>query len=68
LQQLPAHTPAAVVERASLADERSVVTTLGGLADAITRERLASPCIIVVGDVLQGVAAAQGLDRRHHRA
>lgn len=60
LQQLSPDTPAAVVERASLAGERSVVTTLGGLADAITREGLASPCIIVVGDVLQGVAAARG--------
>lgn len=68
LQQLPTNTPAAVVERASLADERSVVTTLGSLVDTIAGEGLASPCIIVVGDVLQGVAAARGVNHGRHAA
>ncbi len=59
LSGLPAGTPAAVIERASLPDERSVLTTLGALLHSIESEGLSSPCIIVVGDVLRGAAAAQ---------
>lgn len=58
LTGLPASTPVAVVQRASLPDQRHIVTTLGELADAIAREQLASPSVIVVGDVVSGVAAA----------
>jgi uroporphyrin-III C-methyltransferase len=58
LTGLPASTPVAVVQRASLADERSAVTTLGDLDATIAREQLASPSVIIVGDVISGVAAA----------
>ncbi|MEJ5991173.1 uroporphyrinogen-III C-methyltransferase [Ramlibacter sp. PS3R-8] len=58
LAALPAATPVAVVQRASLPDQRHAVTTLGELATTIEREGLASPSVIVVGDVVQGVAAA----------
>lgn len=60
LSALPAATPAAVVQRASRPDQRQCMTTLGDLAAAIEREQLASPCVIVVGDVLRGIAAAAG--------
>jgi uroporphyrin-III C-methyltransferase len=58
LSGLPASTPVAVVQRASLPDQRHLVTTLGELAAAIEREQLASPSVIVVGDVVSGIAAA----------
>ena len=58
LTALPAGTPVAIVERASLPEERRAVTTLGALAQTLEREHLGSPCVIVVGDVLRGVAAA----------
>ncbi len=58
LTGLPASTPVAVIQRASLPDERSAVTTLGELNATIVREQLASPSVIVVGDVVGGVAAA----------
>jgi uroporphyrin-III C-methyltransferase len=58
LTGLPASTPVAVIQRASLPDERQAVTTLGQLHATITREQLASPSVIVVGDVVSGVAAA----------
>ncbi|MEO5672298.1 MAG: uroporphyrinogen-III C-methyltransferase [Ramlibacter sp.] len=58
LTGLPASTPVAVVQRASLADERSAVTTLGELDATIAREGLASPSVIIVGDVISGVVAA----------
>jgi uroporphyrin-III C-methyltransferase len=57
LAELPAGTPAAVVQRVSLPGERQLVTTLGDLSAAIAREQLASPAVIVVGDVISGVAA-----------
>lgn len=60
LSGLPPDTPAAVVQRASLPGERQALTTLGELAATIEREQLASPCVIVVGDVLRGIAAAAG--------
>jgi uroporphyrin-III C-methyltransferase len=58
LSALPSETPVAVVQRASLPDQRQVVTSLGQLAATIAREQMASPAIIVVGDVLRGLAAS----------
>jgi len=58
LTALPASTPAALVQRASQADERRAVTTLGELAATIESQKLASPCVMVVGDVVRGMAAA----------
>jgi uroporphyrin-III C-methyltransferase len=58
LTALPASTPVAIVQRASLPDQRHAVTTLGELATTIADESLASPSVIVVGDVVRGVAAA----------
>jgi uroporphyrin-III C-methyltransferase len=58
LSGLPAETPVAIVQRASLPDQRHAVTTLGQLAATIEREGLASPSVIVVGDVVRGVAMA----------
>lgn len=58
LTGLPASTPVAVVQRASLPDQRQAVTTLGELNATIAREALASPSVIVVGDVISGVATA----------
>lgn len=59
LSALPADTPAAIVQHASLPQQRHAVTTLGELAATIERERLASPSVIVVGDVIRGIAAAR---------
>ena len=59
LSALPADTPAAIVQHASLPQQRHAVTTLGELAATIDREQLASPSVIVVGDVIRGIAAAQ---------
>jgi uroporphyrin-III C-methyltransferase len=48
---LPARTPAAVIARATLPDERAVVTTLGELP-AIAAG-VAGPAIVVVGEVVR---------------
>ncbi|MBE2263186.1 MAG: uroporphyrinogen-III C-methyltransferase [Burkholderiaceae bacterium] len=59
LTGLPASTPAAVIQHASLPEQRHTVTTLGQLQQAIEDEQLSSPSIIVIGDVVRGVNAAQ---------
>jgi uroporphyrin-III C-methyltransferase len=61
LSGLPASTPVAIVQHASLPNQRHAVTTLGELQATIAREQLASPSVIVVGDVISGVAAAASL-------
>ena len=61
LQGLPAHTPVAIIQNASLPAQRHAVTTLGLLRATIEQQQLQSPSVIVVGDVLQGLLAA-GLD------
>ncbi len=58
-QGLPVDTPVALVQHASLPTQRQAITTLGELHTTLVREQLASPCVIVVGDVLQGVQALQ---------
>ncbi|HAL36699.1 MAG TPA: uroporphyrinogen-III C-methyltransferase [Polaromonas sp.] len=58
LTGLPAATPVAVIQNASLPTQRHLITTLGALADAINEGGMASPSIIVVGDVISGVALA----------
>ena len=63
LAGLPSETPVAAVQHASLPHQRHVVTTLGRLREAISDAALASPAVIVVGDVLRGMAAA-GQDQR----
>lgn len=65
LTALDAATPAAIVHKATLPGQRQVLTTLGELQATIAREALASPAVIVVGDVLRGVAAlAQAPEHR----
>ncbi|MBX3618567.1 MAG: uroporphyrinogen-III C-methyltransferase [Rhizobacter sp.] len=67
LEALGRATPVAVVQHASLAQQRHAVGTLGDLSGLIAREGLGSPAIIVVGDVLEGLAALP-LERGASRA
>jgi uroporphyrin-III C-methyltransferase len=45
-------TPAAFVENATLPWERTVVATLGTLAEAAARENVVSPALIVIGHIV----------------
>jgi uroporphyrin-III C-methyltransferase len=66
LTGLPPQTPVAVVQRASMPDQRHAVTTLGELGATLERDGLGSPSVIVVGDVVRGVAvAAQAVTQAH---
>ena len=66
LTGLPASTPLAIIQHASLPQQRHAITTLGALRTTIEREQLGSPAVIVVGDVVSGVAAmGQPLNNAH---
>ena len=59
LESMRADTPVAVIHQVSLPMQRHVVCELQQLHDTIIREQLASPSVIVVGDVFNGVLAMQ---------
>ncbi len=59
LEGLGADTPVAVIQNASLPSQRHCVCTLAHLQATIAAEGMASPSVIVVGDVMQGLLAAQ---------
>ena len=59
LSGLPGSTPVAVIQHASLPHQRHALTFLKDLPQSIAEHGLGSPSIIVVGDVVQGIAAWQ---------
>jgi uroporphyrin-III C-methyltransferase len=59
LTGLSGATPVAVIQNASLPQQRHVICTLAELQQTMAREQFGSPSVIVVGDVLRGIAAAQ---------
>ena len=58
LHGLAAGTPVAIIQNASLPEQRHATCVLADLAETIQREGLGSPAVIVVGDVVQGLLAA----------
>lgn len=56
---LTANTPVAVVQNVSLPNQRQVVCTLGDMCQTMTQHAMGSPCVMVVGHVLQGLLALQ---------
>jgi len=54
---LPASTPVAVVQHATLPHQQQLLSTLGALDADLAASGLGSPSVIVVGDVLLGVQA-----------
>ncbi|MEX8194575.1 uroporphyrinogen-III C-methyltransferase [Comamonas guangdongensis] len=59
LAGLPGSTPVAVIQHASLPQQRHALTCLQDLPQCIAEQKLGSPSIIVVGDVVRGIAAWQ---------
>lgn len=57
LSALPGETPVAIIERASLPNQRQCITSLRDLLPALRESGLGSPAIMVVGNVVLGVRA-----------
>ena len=57
LTGLPAHTPVAIVQNASLPSQRHVTCTLAHLHSSVIAQQIESPAVMVVGDVVRGIAA-----------
>jgi len=53
LQGLPPGTPVAVIQNASQPQQRHAIARLDELVQVVTRERLASPSVVVVGEVVR---------------
>ena len=58
---LPAHTPALLVQSASGAGERRLRTRLGWLAESLAASGLASPCVMIIGNVAEGLMQAEAV-------
>ncbi len=56
--------PAAAVERGTMGGQRTVVATLGTLGEAVERERIGAPALIVVGPVVERRETLAWLERR----
>jgi uroporphyrin-III C-methyltransferase len=56
LTGLPAHTPVAIIENASLPHQRQALTQLDQLTYTLQTTGLKSPSVLVVGDVVQACA------------
>ena len=59
-----ADEPAAAVERGTMEGQRTVVATLGTLAEAVEREAVKAPALIVVGQVVARRESLAWLERR----
>jgi uroporphyrin-III C-methyltransferase len=68
LQSMRADTPVAVIHQVSLPTQRHMVCELQHLHDTLVREALASPSVIVVGDVFKGLLAMQNSAERQASA
>ena len=68
LRTMPGSTPVAVVQHASLPQQRHAIGVLGELVTLIAEHRLGSPAIILIGDVLTGLQQLTGADAQMHAA
>lgn len=59
-----AEEPAAAIERGTMAGQRTVTATLGTIAEAVAREEVKAPALIVVGEVARRREQLAWLERR----
>jgi len=62
LHGLAQNTPVAIIQNASLSNERHVACTLDHLHETLIKERLGSPSVIVIGQVLTAFANQLALE------
>ena len=55
-----AHEPAAVIERGTLAEQRTVTATLASIAERVQHDNLRNPAVLVVGPVVTALPGERG--------
>lgn len=68
LSALPPVTPVAIIERASLPNQRQCISNLGDLLHDLRHAGLGSPAVMVVGNVVRGVRAALQAEAQSHHS
>jgi len=68
LTGLPAYTPVAIIENASLPQQRQALTQLDQLTHTLQTTGLKSPSVLVVGDVVQACAQIFQTDQNQQTA
>jgi uroporphyrin-III C-methyltransferase len=68
LTGLPAHTPVAIIENASLPHQRQAITQLDQLTHTLQTTGLKSPSVLVVGDVVLACAQIFQTDQNQQTA
>ena len=56
--------PAAAIQNGTLPNQRQVVTTLGQLESMVVAEKMASPAIVVIGEVVQFAEMAEQISQQ----
>lgn len=59
LESMDPNTPVSIIQNATLQTQRNTLTTLNRLHATIELEAMASPSVIVIGDILRGLSAYQ---------
>jgi len=68
LSGLDPATPVAIVQHATLPNQRHATCRLDETAATIVREQLASPAVIIIGDVVRAAMRLRDLESRDHEA
>jgi uroporphyrin-III C-methyltransferase/precorrin-2 dehydrogenase/sirohydrochlorin ferrochelatase len=63
-QGLAAATPCALVEKATLPEQRVIVSTLEGITPLAAREGVRPPALLIVGDVVRLCSGARACEQR----
>lgn len=61
---LPIDMPAAAIQNGTLPNQRQVVTTLGQLESMVVAEKMASPAIVVIGEVVRFAEMAEQISQQ----
>ena len=56
--------PAAVIQNGTLPNQQQVVATLGQLESLVVAEKMASPAIVVIGEVVRFAESAEQVSLR----
>jgi uroporphyrin-III C-methyltransferase len=66
LQHQKEHVPVAVIQNGTMVNERSVIGTVATIADLVEQEKIASPAIIVIGEVVKYASVVEAVLQKNN--